>query len=144
VTGRAPALRGGQGVLDVDRRTTIDSAVLGPETDLCAAVIHARASAVSTRYEYVWPEQMELATNELTARTMLVPPSSFGSPESPKQVPLGSPESPKQVPPLLECSLMNSSLIESLLAIKVVAAKKRVVASPRCFLHGRPTAVRRC
>jgi len=127
VTARAPALRGGQGVLDVDRRTTIDSAVLGPETDLCAAVIHARASAVSTRYEYVWPEQMELATNELTARTMLVPPSRFGPPES-----------PKQVPPLLECSLMNSSLIESLLAISVVDAKNRVVASPGCFLHGPP------
>jgi hypothetical protein len=51
------------------------------------AVIHASASAVSTRYEYVLPEQMALATNELTARTMLVPPSRLGPPESPKQVP---------------------------------------------------------
>jgi hypothetical protein len=33
---------------------------------------------------------------------------------------------------------MNSSLMELLLAIKVVAAKNRVVASPGCFLHGPP------
>jgi hypothetical protein len=51
----------------------------------------------------------------LTPRTMLVPPSR-----------LGPPESPKQVLPLLECNLMNSSLMELLLAISVVAAKKRV------------------
>src|SRR3954463_3934134 len=70
---------------------------------------------------------MALATNELTAKTMLVPPSRFGPPES-----------PKHVPPLLECSLMNSSLMELLLAISVVDAKNRVVASPGCFLQGPP------
>jgi hypothetical protein len=51
---------------------------------------------------------------------------------------LGPPESPKQVPPLFECSLMNSSLMELLLATKLVDAKNRVVASPGCFLHGPP------
>src|SRR4051812_15681501 len=45
----------------------------------------------------------------------LVPPSR-----------LGPPDSPKQVPPLFEWSLRNSSLIELLLATRVVAAKKRV------------------
>ena len=58
---------------------------------------------------------MLFAPNELVARTMLVPPSKIGTPESPKQV------------PPLECSLMNSSLIELLLATRVVAAKNRVV-----------------
>ena len=61
------------------------------------------------------PLQMLFAPNELVARTMLVPPSKIGTPESPKQV------------PPLECSLMNSSLIELLLATRVVAAKNRVV-----------------
>ena len=70
---------------------------------------------------------MELATKELTARTMLVAPRRFGPPES-----------PKHVPPLLECSLMNSPLIELLLPIRVVGAKNRVVESPGCFLHGPP------
>jgi hypothetical protein len=42
---------------------------------------------VSTRYEYVFPEQIELATKEFTARTTFVPPRRFGPPESPKQVP---------------------------------------------------------
>src|SRR5512133_2895461 len=74
---------------------------------------------------------MELATNELTARTTLVPPSRFGPPES-----------PKQVPPLLECSLMNSSASVSLLATNVVGAKKRVAEAPSDFLqfgsHGPP------
>src|SRR6476620_3566991 len=74
---------------------------------------------------------MLFATNELVASTMLVPPSRFGPPES-----------PKQVPPLLECSLMNSSLIELLLATRVVAAKNRVAESPGDFLqfgsHGPP------
>ena len=62
---------------------------------------------------------MAFATKELVARTMFVPPSRFGPPES-----------PKQVPPLLECSLRNSPLIELLLATRVVAAKNLVVESP--------------
>ena len=56
------------------------------------------------------PLQMLLATNESVANRMFVPRNRFGSPES-----------PKQAPPLLECSLMNSSLIELLLGTRVVA-----------------------
>ena len=71
------------------------------------------------------PLQMLFATNELVASTMFVPPNRFGPPES-----------PKQVPPLLECSLMNSPLMELLLATNVVVAKNRVVESPGSFLQG--------
>jgi hypothetical protein len=53
-------------------------------------------------------------TKELTARTVFVPPSKSGPPES-----------PKHVPPLFACSLMNSSLIELLLATSVVDTRRR-------------------
>ena len=67
-----------------------------------------RISGRSTRGEYVTPAQLPFVTKELTASTTLVPPSTFGPPES-----------PKHVPPLpcagFAVSLMNSGLITSLL-----------------------------
>ena len=51
-------------------------------------------------------------------------------------------------PPLFECSLMNSSLIASLLATRVVGAKKRVAEAPSDFLqfgsHGPPPLTKPC
>src|SRR4051812_46159868 len=65
---------------------------------------------------------MAFATKELTARTTFVPPSRFGPPLS-----------PKQVPPLLLCSLMNSALSRSLLAINDVRANNRDAEAPSYF-----------
>src|SRR6476469_2009470 len=79
------------------------------------------------RYEYVLLVQIALATKELTASTVCVPPSRFGPPES-----------PKHVPPVFECSLMNSPLMLLLLCTRVVGAKNRVNALPVDFLQGPP------
>src|SRR5207249_9589900 len=50
--------------------------------------IQASADYVSMRYEYVFPAQTSLFRNEFSARTMFVPPSRSGPPESPKHEPL--------------------------------------------------------
>src|SRR5262245_46335 len=85
------------------------------------------ACGVSRRYEYATPLHWPLVTNELSARMMFVPPSRSGPPES-----------PKHVPPLLTWYLMNSSLIELLLAISVDGAKNLVNAAPGTGLQGPP------
>ena len=109
----------------------------GPVCLDCGGDPGLRGRGVHAGQEYVLAVQTAFAPNEFSASTMLVPPSRSAPPES-----------PKQLPPLFEWSLRNSSLITSLLATSVVAAKNRVVESPDDFLqfgsHGPPPLTKFC
>src|SRR5215475_9932127 len=99
---------------------------------VCAAItplMKSSASGVSILNEYVTPLQRPFVTNELTPRTVLVPPRKFGPPESPKQVP------PLPWPGLAD-SLRNCGEMRSLLAMKLDGAKNRVKTSFTAGLHG--------
>ena len=81
-------------------------------------LIQASTSGMSTLCEYVTPLQFPFVTYELTARTVSVPPSRSGPPESPKQVP----PLPR---PGLAVSRMNSSACVKLPDTSSVGANKR-------------------
>ena len=96
-----------------------------PPSSSTVSLIQSSACAVSTRYEYELLVQLPPFPNELTASTTFVPATRSGPPES-----------PEQTPPLLTCSLMNSSLMRSLLAISVLGREEPRERVGGCFLAG--------